>query len=259
MDISAARAYLSALGWELIYLDSVGSTNAAAKEFAARGADRLLVLAGEQTAGRGRFGRQFFSPPGKGIYLSAVMRPPFEQAQLLTPMLAVAVCRALSRFGVDADIKWANDILCGGKKLCGILTETMLMPSGGFAAAVGIGLNLSHTVNDFPPSLEGTATSVLLERGDAPRAFDVLLALADELSALYGGGVLAPAEPYLDEYRRLCVTLGSDVTVVHKGAPVIGRAVGLDDSCALVVDSGGEFIRVVSGEATMHVRKEAQA
>ena len=138
--------------WRVIRYEQVGSTNEVCKALAARGADDTAVTALTQTAGKGRLGRSFQSPEG-GLYLSVLWRGcPAGQLFTVTPLAAVAVCRAIEQTcGAVCGIKWCNDVVLDGKKLCGILTESHLRPDGSAEwLVVGIGLNLTTTPADWP-------------------------------------------------------------------------------------------------------------
>ena len=155
------------LGRNLVCLESVDSTNNEAKRRAmGRESDGLAVVALEQTGGRGRRGRSFLSPPGKGIYLSVLLRPrcSLEQVSALTAWTAVAVCDALEKLcGFRPGIKWPNDVIWEGRKLCGILTELELEAESGRLShvIVGVGVNISQTAEDFGPELAPVAASLL--------------------------------------------------------------------------------------------------
>ena len=171
------------MAWSILRCDEVDSTNNVCKTLAAQGADNTVVIARRQTAGKGRLGRAFRSPEG-GLYLSVLWRGcPAGQLLTVTPLAAVAVCRAIEQTcGAVCGIKWCNDVVLNGKKLCGILTESSLRPDGGAEwLVVGIGVNVAQT--DFPLDIADMAASlamqgysvspdtlaeVLLEGGDRP-------------------------------------------------------------------------------------------
>ena len=161
------------VGRTLVCLAEVDSTNLRARQLAAEGAaDGTVVVADRQTAGRGRLGRSFQSPGGQGIYLTALLRPdlPPERLSPVTAMAGVAVCRAVERLcGVSPGLKWPNDPVLDGKKLCGILTELSLE---GETARVqelvlGIGINVSQRPEDFTPEVREIATSLVQALGHA--------------------------------------------------------------------------------------------
>src|SRR5882762_6703984 len=171
---------------QILRFESLPSTNIEAAGLAAEGAaEGICVMAGEQTAGRGRLQRQWVSPKGAGLYFSIIFRPQFEQTSwpLLTLMAAVAVHDALlEACALETDIKWPNDILVNEKKLCGILAETVETPLGR-AVVVGIGINL--TKGSFPPELKTIATDVESAAGKKPELEIVLDALVRALTSGY--------------------------------------------------------------------------
>ena len=220
---------------EWVFLRETDSTNRVAKELARQGAPHgTAVLAERQTAGRGRLDRRFFSPEG-GLYLSVILRPscPPEDRLLMTPMAAVAVCRAVERLcGVSPGIKWVNDLYLEGKKLCGILCE-----GAGDAVIVGIGLNLKAPEGGFPSEVPAVALELAVERQ----------ALAEEIRRQ----LLQPGA-FLPEYRRRCLILGKTVTVHPvSGETFEARAVDIDDRCRLIVESCRGRETLDSGEVSV--------
>ena len=154
------------LGQPLIELDEVTSTNDVLRGMAEQGAmEGTAVVAQTQTHGRGRQHRPWHSPPGLGLYLSVLLRPPWAASEsgALALLAGVAVAQALKQLGLpDVKLKWPNDVLAGGKKICGVLIEPVLKGDHIEFAVVGIGVNVQHGVADFPPELQATATSCLL-------------------------------------------------------------------------------------------------
>ena len=151
--------------------EQIDSTNAFAAQWAHEGAPDGAVAAAEmQTSGRGRFDRQWASPAEKGLYFSLILRPdlPMAQVPMLTFLTAAAVAETLATAtGIDAQVKWPNDVLVKGRKICGILAEARPAKTGRKAeyAVIGVGLNVNHEMNDFPPDCLTAATSVHLETG----------------------------------------------------------------------------------------------
>ena len=178
--------------------DTLESSNRTAKTLALEGAPHgTMVLAGQQTAGRGRLGRRFESPAGKGIYLSLVLRPslPMTEAQAVTVSAAVAVCRAVKKLcGLELGIKWVNDLYHNGKKVCGILTEAGAdLESGQLEWLVaGIGLNLTSRPEDWPEELRPIAGS-LYPGGPAPVSRAALSARTSTVWTSTAPGALCPA------------------------------------------------------------------
>lgn len=232
--------------------DTLESTNRTAKLLALEGtAHGTLVLAGGQTAGRGRLGRSFTSPAGKGVYCSVVLRPPLPAANAQTATIgaAVAVCRAVQMLcGLELAIKWVNDLYYKGKKVCGILTEAGTdLESGQLEwLVVGIGLNLTTSSADWPEELARTAGS-LYPGGPAPVSRAVLAgAIARELLSL------CPAFDCLDEYRARCFVPGHWVTVCTGAETYAAKALSIDDAGRLVVErEGGRQIALQHGEVSI--------
>ena len=242
-EISAALERFAA-GGKLHLLGSVDSTNNYAKALAREGCPHgTVIIAEEQTAGRGRQGRSFTSPRGLGLYATFVLRPglPPEQLVHVTAMAAVAACRAVERTGGPPPrIKWVNDLILGRKKLGGVLTE---YSSG--ALILGVGLNVLHRAGDFPPDLAPTATSLLLE-GGAPISRTALARCLTEEIFLLSQRILSQKEDYLRQYEALCLTVGQDVLLRRGEEAIPAYCTGLDGDGALLVRYADGSEEVVS-------------
>jgi BirA family biotin operon repressor/biotin-[acetyl-CoA-carboxylase] ligase len=239
----------------IVRLATVDSTQSVAFALAERGAaDRTVVVADQQLAGRGRRGRTWSAPAGTSLLASILVRPRLPQPLLATLSLttAVAAAEALRRVtGVTARLKWPNDLLASGRKIAGILLESRMTgraaaggstPNGsGIVTIVGVGINLGQ--REFPPDLADGATSVALETGRAPSREAVLTALLEEFDVWRARLEEQGFEPVRDGWRRLSDTLGRRVTVDD----VSGIAVDLDVDGALLVDVGGSVKRVLAG------------
>lgn len=221
------------------YVESTGSTNADALDWAADGAsDGSCLIAGEQTAGRGRHGRTWVSDPGAGLWSSTILRGQRHLPRL--PLLAAlaVVDTAAEVGGFTSFIKWPNDVLGStGGKLAGILAE-----SGPDAVVVGIGLNLDYSADNLP---DPRATSWLIETGVLADRTEVLAGL---LRHLYSR-VTSDWKVCLTDYRRLCSTIGSTVSVTLPGGDEFsGVAVDVDDDGHLLVNDGQTVRTVVAGD-----------
>ncbi|UIO98640.1 biotin--[acetyl-CoA-carboxylase] ligase [Halobaculum sp. CBA1158] len=252
------------------YHDSIGSTNDRARELAGDGVADAVVVADEQTASRGRLDREWSSPPG-GVWLSVVCRPdvPPAHAPAYTLAMAVAVTRACREAGVDARIKWPNDVLVGdsddpddggaaasdsgggdagrgGRKLCGILTEMEGEADRVSWLVVGVGLNANVAIGDLPP--DAGATSLLAERGEPVDRRSLVQRVLEEFHALRGDlrGAVSTWEEYAD-------TVGRRVRVDTPGGVVEGEAVGIEFPGALIVDAADGRTRVTAGDCD-HLR-----
>ncbi len=224
------------------YVDSTGSTNVDAVALASRGAvDGTCVVAGEQTAGRGRHGRSWISDPGAGLWSSTIIRA-LENPTRLPLLAALAVVDvAYDLGGVSWSIKWPNDVLDSrGRKVAGILVEGSCGGSDGTAAVVGIGLNVER-----PPQEFAQAGSWVDETGTSPDRSELLAGLLIALHAR----VHQPWDIALDDYRVLCRTLGARVHVALPGGEEFeGVGVDVNESGHLVVDTGQTRRMVVAGD-----------
>jgi BirA family biotin operon repressor/biotin-[acetyl-CoA-carboxylase] ligase len=233
--------------------DSLTSTNSEAARLALEGAlEGLCIVALEQTAGRGRLGRKWSSPAGAGLYFSILLRPsiPIEQWPLLTLMAAVAVHDALIQAcDLEADIKWPNDLTFEGKKLCGILAET-LETGEGRAVVIGIGLNLLTSA--FPEDLLATAISLEEAMGEAPDREAILKSLLQFMTRYYellhttGGRQIIDAWCTCSSYAS-----GKQVRVAAADEVFEGVTRGLEGDGALRVETAGGELKVVrAGDVT---------
>lgn len=238
-------------------LDCVDSTNTYLKREAMCGApDGLCAIANEQTAGKGRSGRSFVSAPDCGVYLSMLMRPDCTPADAitLTAHTAVAVCRALEdACGVQAGIKWTNDIVLGQHKICGILTEMSVEGESGALEFVvaGMGVNANNMAEDFSPELRHIAGSVFSETGvrvDRGRLAAALVRAMDDMYAAWKTNHFV----YLEEYRMRCVTTGREVRILRGDQERRGYAEGITKDFGLLVryDDGTHEV-ITSGEVSV--------
>lgn len=245
------------VGKTLLCFDVLDSTNTYLKRLAQEGAaDGTVAIADCQTAGRGRMERTFQSPAGKGIYLSVLLRPDLPPERLLpvTALAGVAVCDAVERVcGVRPGLKWPNDLVLNGKKLCGILTEMGLDTARRPWLVVGIGINVSQMTEDFLPEVAGIATSLAAElQRDVSRPA-LIAALIGELDRLYDALTSGNLSVYRSAYRRDCVNIGKTVQLIRAdGSREVAEAVDVDDDFGLTVCTvGGQRRTVRSGEVSV--------
>ncbi|CQR56842.1 biotin--[acetyl-CoA-carboxylase] ligase [Paenibacillus riograndensis] len=246
-------------GWldRVQLLETVVSTQEEAKKLAESGAPQgTTVRAEEQTGGRGRMGRKWHSPRGKGIWMSVVLRPelPLSLTPQLTLLAGVAVCLAIREVtGVQAGIKWPNDLLAGGRKICGILLESSLREGRLHYAIAGIGIAANLTEEDYPPDLQGIGTSLLIEGGGIPVDRSALTAaVLTELEYLYLVYREQGFAPIRELWESMSVTLGRQVGFNTPQGRCEGTAVGLDDNGGLLLKDGtGSVVSVLSGEIEM--------
>lgn len=235
------------------YYDSLPSTNTRLKEMALAGCQESTVLvAGRQSAGRGRLGRSFLSPEG-GIYLSMLLKPdcPPEQTLSLTPCTAVAICRTIQQlYGFAPDIKWPNDLLLHDAKVCGILCESLFLEAQQYLI-LGMGLNANTPASAFPPDLQQTASSLLIQSGKRLP----LSLLAETLVAQLDAMVLSWQNDFrscLDEYRRLCISCRQPVQLIQNGICQNAYSMEIDEDYALVVRlENGQLSHIHCGEVSL--------
>lgn len=246
------------VGREVVCLDTVDSTNSEIKRRAADGAaEGLAVLSDEQTAGRGRRGNAFQSLKGKGLFCSVLLRPrvPLDALSQLTAWTAVAVCRAVQACcGLECGIKWTNDIILNGKKLCGILTELEFEAESAAAVAVvvGVGVNVGQSEADFGPDLSPIATSLTQALGRPVRRAELAVHLLSALDEMYAAFPQGKNE-YLDESPRRCVTTGHEVALVGPGGsrePAFAKEVDDDFYLVCRLPDGSERT-VTAGEVSV--------
>ena len=228
---------------DLTVLPTVPSTNALVREKANQGRpEGCVIVACEQTDGRGRYGRQFFSPADTGVYLSLLLRPTAyspQQATCLTAAAAAAMCQAIEAVtGQQPGIKWVNDIFLRGKKVCGILTEAAVgLETGALDYMVlGAGANLYPPAEGFPEEIQSIAGSVL--EHSCPEAKNRLV--GEFLNRFWDFYAHPECRTYLEDYRARSLAIGRRVTVLSNGQAVSAYAYGIDDDFRLLVryDSG---------------------
>ena len=236
--MSAARFDRAA---PLLREESVDSTNLYLRRLSQSAADGTAVVAASQTAGRGRSGRGFLSPEG-GLYLSVLRRPEVEPERLptLTPVAAVAVCRAVEAVCcLSCGVKWPNDVLLDGKKICGILVESVL---GTERPCVIVGIGVNANTPSFPEELRPVAGSIFTQTGKTVDLDALAAELLAQLDALYAGWLADGGGAVLAEYRRLCLNPGREVLVGGRR----GRALSVGDDYSLLVrweDGAEEALR----------------
>lgn len=213
----------------VICLDCVDSTNTYLKRLAKEGAkEGTIIIANEQTAGRGRLGRSFQSKKNTGIYMSMLMHPKgaLENISEITAWVAVAVSKAIEQVtGVKPGIKWVNDLVLNGKKICGILTEMASEGESGQVKylIVGIGINVNNHKEDFQKEIQNIASSIREATGKFISRVELSVAIIRELDLLCQRWP-DEKEKYLQYYKEACVTTGKEVRIIQRGMERIGVA-----------------------------------
>jgi BirA family biotin operon repressor/biotin-[acetyl-CoA-carboxylase] ligase len=241
------------IGRDVQVFEQTTSTNDVVEKLALAGvAEGVAVFAESQTKGRGRLGRLWLSPPHKGLWFSVLLRPslPPQQATQLTVMSAIALRRAIhAHCGLSPEIKWPNDLLLGGRKVAGILTELYAEPDQIKYAILGIGVDVNLEAEDFPPDVRAQATSLRLELGrHVPRAA-LAVAILRELDTDYMRLLAGRFAEVADEWEQYCTTLGRNVRLQVGDRKLRGRAEALDDDGALLLRTDyGLLERVIGGD-----------
>lgn len=246
---------------DLTVLPTAPSTNALVREKANQGRpEGCIIIACEQTDGRGRYGRQFFSPVDSGVYLSLLLRPTAyspQQATCLTAAAAAAMCQAIEAVaGQQPGIKWVNDIFLHGKKVCGILTEAAVGLETGTLnyMVLGAGVNLYPPVKGFPEEIQPIAGSVL-ERS-CPEAKNRLV--GEFLNRFWDFYAHPECRTYLEDYRARSLAIGRNVTVLSAGKAVSAYAYGIDDDFRLLVRyENGDTEALSYGEIRIQLAESA--
>lgn len=241
------------VGTEIMVLDSTDSTNEEVKRLAQQGAKSGLIVAAEQqTGGKGRLGRVWSSDSG-GIYFSLLLHPDIPPADIAGITLAAGygVCLAVREYtGLDARIKWPNDVIIGRKKICGILTEMTAQTDRVDYVIIGIGINVNHEC--FPEEISSKAGSIYLESGKKTDRNDFFRCVIRKLDEVISSYLVSFSPVDLSDFRSLCATLGQTVSLERNHCTVTGTAVDLTPSGELIIrDSSGKEWIVNSGEISV--------
>lgn len=245
------------MGQTVISLEDIPSTNDEAKRAAAAGADEGTVIVSEaQSTGKGRLERSFFCPRG-GVWFSVILRPAFmpQEAPKCTLLAAVAVAKAMREQGLEAGIKWPNDIYCRGRKLTGILTEMSAEMDRINYVVIGTGINVNIPQSSFPADIRDKAGSMSGMLGRDVDRIAFLQSILRHMEALYldvlqngFGGLLA-------QWRQYSITLGQEINVLGIRESFAGIARDIDDDGALLVETGGGVRRVLAGDVSIRPRQ----
>ncbi len=243
------------LGKDLIFLKETDSTNTALRKLAENGApEGTVIVADEQTAGRGRRGRSWVSEPGSGIFMSFLLRPEFppQRASMLTLAAAMAVADGIYEVtGLDCEIKWPNDVIFSGRKLCGILTEMSTDMDTISYVIVGIGINVSQS--EFPDEIKDTAASLASCCAGPVSRVGLIVSILKAWERLYSRFLMTDDLIYLrSDYQRRLINVGRDVKVLSESGDYVGISRGITRDGELIVETpDGKEHRVTSGEVSV--------
>lgn len=255
-DLLSRLENTKVVGRDIRVFHETTSTNDVVEKLARDGVkEGAVVFAESQTRGRGRLGRRWISPGKKGLWFSILLRPELrpQEATQITIAGATALARAIrSMTGLAAQIKWPNDILIGGKKVAGSLTELNAELDQLKYVILGIGLDVNMTAGDFPTELRKIATSLRLESGKPVHRAELASLILRELDRDYARVTTGQFESVADEWERLCSTLGHDVCIRMGDRLVRGRAETLDSDGALLLRTEhGRLERIIGGDVTL--------
>ena len=242
---------------DIEFHDSIGSTNARAKDLAAAGApEGTLTTADAQTLGRGRLGRAWHSPPGRNLYFSLVLKPnlPPERTPLITLAAGLGVAEAIKKHtGLDIQIKWPNDLLIDGKKIVGILCEMEMQGPKVAFVILGIGINVNLALSDLTPEIAKTASSLMIASGKSWERPELLAEILYHVENNYLEIGRGSIQSILARYRKSCSTIDSLVGLPQGSEAVEGHALDIDENGELLVEllNTGEVITVSAGEVSL--------
>lgn len=241
-------------GYSVEYLDETDSTNNHAKLIAEKGAaNKTLVVSDAQSAGKGRRGRSFDSPKGVSIFMSLLLRPDIipNKASMITIVAAMAVREGIEKAtGLLCSIKWPNDIICNGKKVCGILTEMSCEMQSVNYVVVGIGINVNNVV--FPKEIENIATSIKLETKENSCRSQIISEVIKGFEKYYDLFLKSQDMSMLkEEYNKYLVNVDNKVRVIGTNGDYEAIAKGIDDDGELIVNKDGKLTKVLSGEVSV--------
>ena len=244
------------IGHHICYEDTVVSSNEVLKKLASTGAeDGTICVAEEQTGGKGRLARGWYSPKGKGLWFSVLLKPTFlpQEAPKMTLLAAVAVVRAIREVcGVEALIKWPNDVLLDNRKLVGILTEMSAEFGHINYLVVGIGINVCVPREMVPEELRASAVSIEDVTGTHVDRVQLLAKVLDYMEYYYDEACKNGFAPVFDQWREYSATLGRMVKVISPDTTYLGEALDIDDTGALLVKKeNGEIEKVLAGDVSI--------
>ena len=251
----ASRLQTKWIGKEVVFLNETDSTNRKARILAEEGMGHgTLIVADTQTGGKGRRGRTWYSPPGTSLAMSLILKPKLEvsKASMLTLVQAMAVASAIEEIcGMEAQIKWPNDILVNGKKVCGILTEMNLEMMEISSIIIGTGVNVNQ--EEFPADIAEIATSLKIEKKRSLSRADIIEHICDLFEDYFEKFMESKdLSGMLDEYNARLISRGKIVKVLDPGKEFTGQALGINAFGELQVQKAeGEIVSVYAGEVSV--------
>lgn len=257
LTLEEVEEYLTTdiIGQTVYYFDSINSTNSKSKEIAYQEKDGTILVAEEQVDGKGRMGRNWVSPKGKGIWMSIILKPKLDPMKVskITVLGAAAVHKALSNMNIKSEIKWPNDILIDGKKICGILTEMSCEINMINYVVIGIGINANLDEEDIPVDLRHKATSIKISEGREINRKELLANILNIFEELY---ISFRDKDTISEAIKICrensSLIGKEIRVIRGDETRLGKALDINDNAELVVKfENGVVENIYSGEVSI--------
>lgn len=244
------------IGNKIIHFHTINSTNTKAKELASLGEENgTIILSEEQTLGKGRLGRQWCSPKGKGIWLSLILKPDLDpiNASKITQIGAAALCKSFIEIGIPSFIKWPNDIVINNRKVCGILTEMNGELNRINYIILGIGINVNIDMDDLPEELKDTASSLKIESGKTIDRRKLVALILNNFEPLYNELLnQGHINSSINICRKNSILLNKQIRIINKNSTKIAKALDLDNEGRLIVQlEDGTIDTIISGEVSI--------
>ncbi|NLY76919.1 MAG: biotin--[acetyl-CoA-carboxylase] ligase [Tissierellia bacterium] len=261
LDMNSIERHLntSFIGRYMEYHESIASTNSRAKDLAHQKQEGTVIIAEEQTQGKGRLSRKWLSPKGKGLWFSILLKPDLEADKVYKTTLigAAAVNEALKDMGIKSYIKWPNDIIVEGKKVCGILTEMSWGRDRVNYVVMGIGINVNLEAEDFDDEIREKATSLKIVTGKEIERNRLLASILNQVEKLYTPfKERGDLKETIQICRRESILIGKDVRLIRGDSEEIGKVLDIDEQGQLVVEyADGKIEKVLSGEVSIRGRE----
>lgn len=241
------------MGRHIHFEEVLSSTQKIAHTLAGDGAkEGTIVVADQQTSGRGRLARAWYSPKQTGIWMSMILRPkiPINKTPQLTLLTAVALIQAIEEVtGLTPEIKWPNDILINGKKIVGILTELQAEADRVHSVIIGVGMNVNHTLDQFPEELQAIATSIAAETGKQADRAQVIQAIMMNFEKLYTSYLVHGFKPVKLLWESYAISLNKNLIARTLQGTIRGRAIGIDDEGVLLLETNeGNIEKIYSAD-----------
>jgi BirA family biotin operon repressor/biotin-[acetyl-CoA-carboxylase] ligase len=246
----------SMMGKNIHYFKEIESTNILARNMAGSVDEGTVVIAESQTGGRGRMGHKWISPEG-GIWLSVVLKPIMQplHAPRITLLAGVAVAKTIRSYGLLAKIKWPNDVLINGKKVCGILTEIGAEMDSIQYVVVGVGIDANVDTETFPEEFRDSSTSLKNELGYDINRVEFVQKLLIELETLYLKFQKEGFTSIMEEWRMMSATIGQWVKITTQSRIIYGEAIGVDSDGALIIETGEDRLEKIVAGNCEHLRR----